>query len=113
MVYDGDCSFCVRWIRRWQKWTGPRIDYAPSRQAAVRFPDIPPRRFADAVQLIDLDGRVFEGAAAVFQSLSFLAVGRGLIWAYRRLPGFAALAEALYRLVARHRHACKIDAGAR
>ncbi len=113
MVYDGDCPFCTRWIKRWQQWTGPKIDYAPSRQAAVRFPDIPSRQFTDAVQFIDLDGRVFEGAAAVFQSLSFLAVGRGLIWAYRRLPGFAALAEALYRLVARHRHACKIDAGAR
>ena len=111
MVYDGDCPFCVRWARRWQAVTGSRVGYMPSRQASTRFPDIPLKQLANAVQLIDPDGRVFEGAAAIFRSLSFLAVGRGLIWAYRRLPGFAALADGCYRWVARHRHTCPTGAG--
>src|SRR5690348_8984243 len=35
MVYDGDCSFCLRWIQRWQRRTGDCIDYLPYQNAAI------------------------------------------------------------------------------
>jgi len=35
MVYDGDCGFCQRWILRWQKITGDKIQYVPYQFFAI------------------------------------------------------------------------------
>jgi hypothetical protein len=51
------------------------------------------------------DGEVFEGAEAVFRSLAETPGHRWPLAAYRRVPGFAAAAEAAYRFIARHRTA--------
>jgi predicted DCC family thiol-disulfide oxidoreductase YuxK len=104
LVFDGDCGFCVRWVRRWEKETRGRVLYAPYQEAAARFPDIPPERFRKSVQLVETDGRVYEGAEAVFRALAYGPTDRWLRL-YRGLPGFAPAAEALYALVASHRAA--------
>src|SRR4051812_31373935 len=72
MIYDGECNFCTRWIRRWRRKTGEHIDYAPFQtpNLAGRFPEIPPDAFATAVQLVVPDGSVFRAAEAVFRSLA-------------------------------------------
>jgi predicted DCC family thiol-disulfide oxidoreductase YuxK len=57
------------------------------------------------VVLVSPDGEVFEGAEAVFRSLAEAPGRQWPLEAYRRIPGFAAIAEAAYRLVARHRTA--------
>ena len=107
MVFDGDCRFCKRWIRRWQKTTGQAVDYAPSQEVAPSFPEIPRSRFEREVVLVAADGRVFGGAEAVFRSLNwgdhpgFLS--RSALLMYDHLPGFAPLTEAGYRFVANHR----------
>ena len=41
MVYDGDCHFCMRWIKRWQKTPGHAVEYAPLQKASPDFPEIP------------------------------------------------------------------------
>jgi len=103
LVFDGDCGFCRSWIARWRQATGDRVDYAPYQQVASRFPEIPPERFAAAVQLIEPDGGRAQAAEAVFRSLA-CAPGRPWpLWLYRHFPGFAAASEWCYRLVARHR----------
>jgi len=103
LVYDGDCDFCRKWIARWRRATGERVDYAPYQEVAARFPGIEPERFKCAVQLIEPDGRVSRAAEAVFRSLSYRP-GRGwLLWLYLRVAPFAALSEWGYSLVARHR----------
>ena len=102
-IFDGDCGFCRQWIARWKEETGPWVEYAPSQEVADRFPEIRKEAFARAFQLVLPDGRSFEGAEAVFATLA-QAPGRGrLAAAYRRLPGFAALTELVYRVIARHR----------
>lgn len=105
MFFDGDCAFCVRWIRRWQRYTGDRIDYAPSQDSVERakFPELPDKIFDESVQLIQTDGKVFEGAEAVFRSLAIAGRQRWLLWLYEKIPGVAALTEWAYRFVARHR----------
>ncbi|HTR03356.1 MAG TPA: lipase maturation factor family protein [Thermoanaerobaculia bacterium] len=104
-VFDGDCGFCRAWIARWKEAAGPAVDDAPSQEVASRFPEIPPEAFARAFQLVLPDGRVLEGAEAVFATLAFRPKGSRLAWAYRRVPGFAAITEAAYRLIAGHRGA--------
>ena len=103
LVYDGDCSFCRKWVMRWRRRIGERLDYAPFQQVAEHFPEIPVERFRHAVQLRLPDGRWASGAEAVFLSLSNAPGGGALRWMYRRLPGCAAVSEGCYRLVADHR----------
>jgi predicted DCC family thiol-disulfide oxidoreductase YuxK len=103
LVYDGTCGFCKRWIARWERVIGDRVAYAPSQEVASRFPEIPATAFAEAVHLIEPDGKSYRGAEAVYRALA-LAPGRGgWIWAYRNVPGFRALSEWSYRLIATHR----------
>jgi predicted DCC family thiol-disulfide oxidoreductase YuxK len=105
LVYDGACGFCRLWVERWRRLTGDRVSYVAYQEAAGAFPGIPPERFAEAVHLVEPDGRVTRGAEAVFRTLA-VAPGRGwLLGLYRRCPGFAPAAEAGYRFVAAHRPA--------
>lgn len=104
VIFDGDCGFCRFWIARWQQRTGAAVEYAawPHPDLAERFPEIPSEQFARAVQLVEPDGRVTEGAEAVFRLLAIS--GRpSPLWAYEHLPGLAPITEHAYRLVADHR----------
>jgi predicted DCC family thiol-disulfide oxidoreductase YuxK len=96
LIYDGQCGFCRIWIDYWKRLTGDRVDFAPSQEVADRFPHIPSKAFAEAVQLVRPDGSVASGARAVFETL-----GRKRIYESSRLV--AASSEAAYRFIARRR----------
>lgn len=103
LIFDGECGFCRAWVERGRRATGDAVDYVPYQEAAERFPEMERSTFAEAVHLVEPDGRVSRGAQAVFRVLAHVP-GRGAgWWAYRRVPGFAPASEWLYRLVARHR----------
>jgi predicted DCC family thiol-disulfide oxidoreductase YuxK len=103
LIYDGDCRFCRFWVARWRARIGDRIEVAPARQAADRFPDIPPESFAGAVQFVDADGSVCSGVEAIARALALAPGGGAALRAYRAIPGAAALSEWLYRRVAANR----------
>ncbi len=105
LIFDGDCSFCKRWIVRWKQLTGDRVSYETSQQVAARFPEIPPEAFARSVQLVLPDGGVFEGAEGVARTLAFVPGGGVFLRVYRSVPGAAFCAETAYRIVASHRGA--------
>jgi len=103
LLFDGDCGFCRQWIERWRRFTGDAVDYAPFQAEAARFPEIPRERLAEAVHLVEPDGRVTRGAEAVFRALA-AAPGRSWILSlYEDLPGLAGASEFFYRRVARPR----------
>jgi predicted DCC family thiol-disulfide oxidoreductase YuxK len=105
LVYDGDCGFCGYWARYWKKLTGDRVDYRPYQEVAAQYPAIPLADFQRAVQLITPDGHHASAAKASFLTLSH-ARGKGFWLAlYRKLPGFAAISELVYALIAAHRPA--------
>ena len=99
LVYDNDCDFCGYWIAQWQHVTGNRVDYAPYQEVAPQFPAIPLSAFESSVQLIQENGTVLSGAAAVLHALN----SRCLLWCYAHLPGFASVSETVYRFIAQHR----------
>jgi predicted DCC family thiol-disulfide oxidoreductase YuxK len=105
LIYDGDCGFCKYWVRYWQRLTGDRVAYAPYQEVAAQFPEIPEAAFQRAVYYIAPDGEIASGAEAALLTLSH-ASGKGFwLTLYRHVPGFAAVAEAMYAFVASHRAA--------
>ena len=105
LIYDGDCGFCGYWARYWQNLTGERVRYQPYQEVAALYPQIPLAEYQRAVQYVSPGGQRASAAEASFLTLSH-APGKGLwLSLYRRLPGFAALAEWAYAFIARHRPA--------
>ena len=105
LVFDADCAFCVYWARYWQKLTGDAVDYQPYQQVAAQHPQISLAEFQRAVQYITHDGRRVSAAEASFLTLSH-ARGKGFWFTlYKKLPGFAAIAEWIYAFIAAHRSA--------
>jgi predicted DCC family thiol-disulfide oxidoreductase YuxK len=96
LIYDGDCGFCKIWVDYWRELTGDRIEYAASRDAAAKYPQIPAERFRKSVVLARPDGTFATGARAVFESL-------GMEKTYERSRVYAWLSERAYSLIAAHR----------
>jgi predicted DCC family thiol-disulfide oxidoreductase YuxK len=103
LMYDADCAFCVYWAQYWQKLTAGRVDFAPYQQAAPDYPAIPLENFRRAVQYVAPDGKVASAAEASFLTLSHAPGLSFWLLLYRRLPGFAALAEFVYAFIAKRR----------
>jgi predicted DCC family thiol-disulfide oxidoreductase YuxK len=105
LVYDADCGFCVYWARYWQKLTGDAVNYRPYQEVASQYPEIPLTDFQRGVQYITGDKRRARAAEASLLTLSH-ARGKGFWLAlYKKLPGFAAMAEWTYAFIAAHRAA--------
>lgn len=102
LIYDGDCAFCLLWIKYWRTIIGEKIDYSPFQRVASHFPEIPHEHFHESVMLIKPEGGVSSGAQAVFESLAY--GGKG-VWlrCYKTIPGFATCVEAVYDLIAKNR----------
>jgi predicted DCC family thiol-disulfide oxidoreductase YuxK len=114
LIFDGDCGVCRFWVARFRVRSGEAVDYEPFQTPEItpRFPEIQRERFVHAVHLIEPDGRVSDGAEAVFRLLSVggpdLGVARRTwsrvaLVAYDHIPGARAISERAYRLVADHR----------
>ena len=104
LLFDGDCGFCRHWIEVWRAQTGGLVEYSSSQDAGARFPQIMPEDFAEAVYLVEPDGRVSRGAEAAFRTLAY-AGGYHRAWLviYDRVPPFRGATEFAYRIVARQR----------
>ena len=105
LVFDGECGFCRFWIDRWRCRTADRLEYLPfqSEDVARRLPNLSRDRCKRAVHLVEPDGSVREGAAAVFRALAACGGSRAGWFLYEHAPAFAPLSERAYRLIADHR----------
>ena len=106
VVFDGDCKVCTRlshMLRQWDRTQ--RLEVVSSQQSGVmaRFPWIPARAYADALQLIASDGTTWQGAEAIEQLLNILPKGRLVSWVFR-IPFARVLADRFYRWFARNRY---------
>lgn len=113
VVYDGDCNVCSRIVSVVeQRDRDKRLEIISSGAvgAAGRFPWIPPKAYAESLQVIrTADNRTWQGAAAVEQLLDVLPKGRFVSWIFS-LPFARPIAEKLYRAFARNRYrlGCKL-----
>ncbi len=103
LVWDGECDFCRLWIERWREIMVGKVEYATYQEAAGRFPEIPLDQFQRSVVLITPDGDAFFAAEAVYRSLAYRRSREWLVWSYDHVPGFAAVSEIGYGVIAGHR----------
>jgi predicted DCC family thiol-disulfide oxidoreductase YuxK len=103
MIWDGECLFCKRWVERWREITAGNVDYASYQEAAARFPEIPIEQFKRSTVFLEPDGETFFAAEAVCGLLQYRSSRKWLAWSYHHVPGFAAISEAAYKFIARHR----------
>ncbi len=103
LIWDGDCHFCRRWIERWRTVTGDKVDYVASQEVGERFPEISRDEFQRSIVYIDANGDASFAAEAACRSLGCGPSRKWLAWSYDHVPGFAAIAEAGYKIIARNR----------
>jgi lipase maturation factor 1 len=109
LIYDGDCGFCIYWVRYWQRLTGHRVTYAPYQEVAGQYPEIPLTAFQGAIQYVAPDGNIASGAEAAFLTLSHASGKAFWLTLYQRLPGFAAIAQRTYAVIASHRCSSTVE----
>ncbi|HYE01934.1 MAG TPA: DUF393 domain-containing protein [Phycisphaerales bacterium] len=105
VLYDGHCNLCRRGAPRLARLARPgsvtMLDFrAPG--VLERFPQLTPDQAERAMQLIDDDGRVHSGAAAILGALRTRPVLAPLAWLYARRP-LRWLIDRAYGFVARNR----------
>jgi len=92
LVFDGKCAFCRMWVEFWRTLTGDGVEYRVASQPL------------SAVEYRTAAGR-YMGAEAVFRLLACVSGYEWMLRLHRNLPGFAAVAEWIYRFIAAHRNA--------
>ena len=106
VVYDGNCKVCTRLAHLLEKWDRRHdLEVIPSQSPGVRarFPWIPPRAYAESIQVIDREGRTWQGARALETILDALPKGRLLSWLFA-IPFARPLVDRFYRWFARNRY---------
>ena len=103
LIYDGDCDFCRVWLGYAQALLGDDVEWIPSREIGDRFAEIARAEFTRAVVFASSSGEVSRGAEAIWKLLALSQHHRWALWLYRRFPPFAALSDAIYGYVAKHR----------
>ena len=117
VIYDGLCSFCLRWVERLRRWDRRGLlEFMPLQAPEAR--DLSGRSTEELVHsmhFVRADGEVFTGAAAVRQALLHTR-WRTLTRTISAVPGLMFVAEWVYVRVAANRsrfgcegESCSID----
>ena len=106
LVYDGDCAFCQRCVALLDAWDrAGRLAFVPLQDtdALAALPPLAREALEQAMHYVATDGRIFVGAEALPALLRLMPGGSPLALLFL-IPGVPALAQAIYRRVARNRH---------
>ena len=105
LVYDGDCSFCRRWVARIARRDRKGEFEFVARQTeglTQRFPKLVEGDFNAGMRLITPDHAIYVGADAAYRIARRLRYWRGIAWLYH-VPGIHWLTRAVYAWIAAHR----------
>ena len=115
LVYDGDCSFCRRWVARIARRDSKGELELVARQTAgliERFAKLGEDDFNTGMRLITPDATVHVGADAAYEIARRLRYWRRIAWLYH-VPGIHRLTQTLYAWIAANRQSLgrKCDEG--
>ncbi len=88
-------------MERWKIQTSGKVEFRPFQEAAADFPQVPAEEFRKAVYLFEA-GSISSGAEAVFRIQAY-GSAPWFLRAYRFLPGFRAVSDFFYSLIASNR----------
>src|SRR4051812_24009086 len=106
VVYDGTCKICTRLchaLRKWDRCGDIEVVASQAPGVMARFPWIPARAYAEALQMVGPVGETWQGAAAIEQLLRVLPKGRLIGWIFS-IPYLRRLANRFYKWFARNRY---------
>lgn len=107
VIYDGDCKVCGRSVKLLTRWDrNHELEMIPSQTPGVqaKFPWITSRAYVDSIQVVrTLDGRTWQGGAALEELLNVLPRGRLISWLFK-IPFMRPLVDKLYMWFARNRY---------
>jgi predicted DCC family thiol-disulfide oxidoreductase YuxK len=105
LLYDGTCPFCTAQAERLRRFGRGRVRiesaYAPG--VRERFPMVPQEGVMGEIKLVEADGRVLGGAAAIARTLEHGGGALGLLARLYHVWPIRAVADAGYRVIARNR----------
>ena len=105
LVYDGDCSFCRRWVARIAHIDRSGTFEFVARQTdglIERFPRLDQGDFNTGMRLITPDDVIHVGADAAYQIARRLRYWRRIAWLYH-VPGIHYLTRTGYAWIAARR----------
>lgn len=141
LIYDGDCGFCQNSINLLEKLLGDKLEYIPGFKLEENFYGISKESLGHSIKFFEhIEKRnpsnpkekilkyefkevheeaiIYHGAYAVLKALSYSPLSSWLLFLYKYFPGFSAVSEGVYTVIARNRHeiskltgatACKIN----
>lgn len=109
LLYDGTCRFCTAQAARLRRFGRGHVQvesaYAPG--VRERFPMLPldeTSGMMGEIKLVDADGRVLGGAAAIARTIEYGGGPLGLLARLYRVWPVRPIADAGYRVIARNRY---------
>jgi predicted DCC family thiol-disulfide oxidoreductase YuxK len=107
VLYDGSCAVCRRSVRglRLLDRSGVcrLVDASDAEAARYAAPQVEASALAEALHVLDDQGRVYSGFGALRELMRIRTSGR-LLRPWLFLPGVSWLGERIYSFLARHRH---------
>lgn len=117
VLFDGECGFCRSGMERWMRVGDGKLDFATCQSGQGEAYGFPANQPLGALRLVERDGQIQSGAAAVFRMMELCGNRAGsAAWAiYKKSSLFRAVADWGYARVAERRAAlskfsCKISA---
>lgn len=104
LIYDGDCRFCVRRARWFQRKSHPETHALPFQQLDLAQQTLTRQTLSRQAVWIDAAGKQHLGHRAVAKSLIHIGGWWGICGRIMLVPPISWLARGIYRLVARQRH---------
>jgi predicted DCC family thiol-disulfide oxidoreductase YuxK len=106
LLYDGTCRFCIAQAKRLERFGRGRVAIASAYAEGVRarFPMVPQEGVLGEMKLVETDGRVHGGAAAIARTLEYGGGALGLVAKIYWAPPVRAIADAIYKVIARNRY---------
>ena len=111
VVFDGDCSFCRRWVARIaRRDPNGTFEFVPRQTEGLtkRFPKLAEGDFNTGMRLITPDDVIHVGADAAYQIARRLRYWNRVAWLYH-VPGIHWLTRSGYAWIAAHRQSLSGD----
>ena len=70
MIYDGDCGFCLFWMKKMGPLDRKQVPYTTSQASGALFPQVR-ETYDRAVVFVNEEGQWWEGAAAISASFEY------------------------------------------